>query len=285
MVGRNLGDHLLPVHRCRRLPLGRSWCRWLCCLPGCLAVWCQQLVEQRHWRARADSGAGAQRLFPAGLEGCVELVQHPVRCVGVQAAYPGHLVAEPLLGEDLGDPVFGHPGLVTQAVRGQAELDRKPAGKRNVLRDGRDPPTSGPHIADRRGARSGVGRCSHLRLSCRADAWLGGWPGGDGDALPGGYVGDDHACGAAWCGFVPSVAGGAEHAAGVVAAPVVPAVGTKEDVQAGAAVLPGAGALLVRVVLDLAGEQLVEECGQVDGQARFPAGAAVGIILGGGKCR
>ncbi len=79
---------------------------------------------------------------------------------------------------------------------------------------------------------------------------------------------------------MPSVAGGAEHAAGVVAAPVVPAVGTKEDVQAGAAVLPGAGALLVRVVLDLAGEQLVEECGQVDGQARFPAGAAVGIILG-----
>jgi len=98
-------------------------------------VWCQQLVEQRHGRARVEGGTGAEGLFPAGLEGGLEFVAHSVRGVGVETAHPGDLVAEPLLGEDLGDVIFGHPGLVamSEAVRGQAGLDWEPAGKRGVV--------------------------------------------------------------------------------------------------------------------------------------------------------
>jgi hypothetical protein len=57
--------------------------------------------------------------------------------VGVEAAHAGDLVPEALLGEDLGDAILGHPGLVTvpQAVRGQAGLDRSPASEWRAIRD------------------------------------------------------------------------------------------------------------------------------------------------------
>jgi hypothetical protein len=61
---------------------------------------------------RADCGAGAERVFPAGLERLFEVVAHPGGGVGVEAAHAGYLVAEALLGQDLGDAVLGHPGLV-----------------------------------------------------------------------------------------------------------------------------------------------------------------------------
>lgn len=41
--------------------------------------------------------AGAEGFFPAGLEGGLEFVAHPVRGVGVEAAHPGDLVPEPLV--------------------------------------------------------------------------------------------------------------------------------------------------------------------------------------------
>jgi hypothetical protein len=79
---------------------------------------------------------------------------------------------------------------------------------------------------------------------------------------------------------VAAVAGGAEDAAAVVAAPVVGAVGAAEDVAAGAAVHGLAGAGVVGVFLYLAGEELGEERGQVDGDAWFLGGGTVGIVLG-----
>jgi hypothetical protein len=89
---------------------------------------------------RADHGTGAQGVFPAGLERGLEVVAHPGRGVGIEAAHAGDLVAEALFGEDLGNAIFGHPGLVAvpQAVRGEAGLDREPAGERCVLGDGLD---------------------------------------------------------------------------------------------------------------------------------------------------
>ncbi|MGD0373599.1 MAG: hypothetical protein ABSB01_03290 [Streptosporangiaceae bacterium] len=58
---------------------------------------------------QVDGRAVAEGFFPAGLEGGFQVVSHPVRGVGVQAAHPWHLMAEPLLGKDLGDAVLGHP--------------------------------------------------------------------------------------------------------------------------------------------------------------------------------
>ena len=54
-----------------------------------------------------EGGPFAQGLLPAGLEGGLEVLAHPVGGVGVEAAHAGHLVAEPMLGEDLRDAVFG----------------------------------------------------------------------------------------------------------------------------------------------------------------------------------
>lgn len=54
---------------------------------------------------RVDGGPAAQGLFPAGLEDGFEVVAHPVRVVGVQAAHARYPMAETLLGEDLGDAV------------------------------------------------------------------------------------------------------------------------------------------------------------------------------------
>jgi hypothetical protein len=64
--------------------------------------------------------------------------------VGVEAAHAGDLVAEALLGENLGDAVFGHPGLVAvpEAVQGQAWLDREPAGDGYVVADDLDAPAA-----------------------------------------------------------------------------------------------------------------------------------------------
>ena len=91
--------------------LGDSWCRRLGSA-GCVAVRREEFVEQRDWRVRVDDGAGAQGVTPAGLKRGLEVVAHPVGGVGVEAAHAGDLVAEALLGEDLGDAVLGHPGLV-----------------------------------------------------------------------------------------------------------------------------------------------------------------------------
>ena len=141
----------------------------------------------------------------------------------------------------------------------QAWLDGEPAGDGCAVGDGLDAPAAG----------WGVVR-----------GWACGWPGGDGNAGPGGRVGDDELRGSAFFGFVASVAGGAEHAAGVVAAPVVAAVGAEEDVSAAAALLGGAAAGWMRVVLDLAGEQVGQERRQVDRETRLPGRAAVGVVLG-----
>jgi hypothetical protein len=69
-------------------------------------------------------------LFPADLEGGLEVVAHPVGGVSAEAAAAGDLMAEALLGEDLRDAVFGHPGLVAvpQAVRGQPGPDGSSLG-------------------------------------------------------------------------------------------------------------------------------------------------------------
>jgi hypothetical protein len=52
-------------------------------------------------RARRES---SQRAWSAAL-----VVAHAVRGVGVEAAHAWYLVAQALLGEDLGDAVLGHP--------------------------------------------------------------------------------------------------------------------------------------------------------------------------------
>jgi hypothetical protein len=49
------------------------------------------------------------------LEGGPEVVAHAVGGVSVEAAHAGDLVAEALLGEDLGDAILGHPSLVAMA--------------------------------------------------------------------------------------------------------------------------------------------------------------------------
>ena len=76
-----------------------------------------------------------------GLEGLPEVVAHPLGGVGVEAAHPRHLVAEALLGEDLRDAIFGHPGLVAvpEPMRGQTGFDREPARQWGVLQDDGDP--------------------------------------------------------------------------------------------------------------------------------------------------
>ena len=91
-----------------------------------------------------DGSAGVQGVLPAGLERVLQLVAHPVRRVGVEATHAGHLVAEALLGEDLGDAIFGHPRLVAvpESVRRQAGSQREPAGKWGAFRDRRDAATA-----------------------------------------------------------------------------------------------------------------------------------------------
>ena len=54
----------------------------------------------------------AQGLLPAGLEGELEVLAHPVGDVSVETTHAGHLVAQAMLGEDLRDAIFGHPCLV-----------------------------------------------------------------------------------------------------------------------------------------------------------------------------
>jgi len=87
VAGRNLGDHLLLVPRCRRLLDGVPWCRWL--------AEHQKIVEQRDGRVRVDGCASMQRFFPAGLQSVLEVIAHPFRGVGVEAAHAGHLTARP----------------------------------------------------------------------------------------------------------------------------------------------------------------------------------------------
>jgi hypothetical protein len=69
--------------------------------------------------------------------------------VSVEAADAGDLVAQALFGEDLGDAVLGHPGLVAvpQPAHGQARLDREPAGEGCVVADGLDAPAARRRVA------------------------------------------------------------------------------------------------------------------------------------------
>jgi hypothetical protein len=108
---------------------------------------------------------------------------------------------------------------------------------------------------------------------------LGRWPSGHGDARPCRSVGDDQPGGLTGPRVIPAVAGRAEDAPRVVAAPTVAAVGAEEHVMPAAAVLPGACAPLRRLGLDLPGEQLGKERREVDGQARLPVRAAIGIVF------
>ena len=198
----------------------------------------------------------------------LEVVTHPVGGVSVEAAHAGDLVAKALFGEDLGDAVFGHPGLVavSEAMQGQAGLDREPAGERRAVGNGVDAAAAGWHVGGQVRAGGAGGR-------------LGGWPGGDRDAGPDGGVDDDELGWSAGCCFVASVAGGAEHAAGVVAASVVAAVRAEEHVPAAAAMLGGTSTRWMGVGLDVAGDQVGEERREVDGQAGLPVRAPVGVIF------
>src|SRR5215470_18632312 len=139
-------------------------------------------------------------------------------------------------------------------------LTGQPAGERDVLGEGPDP------MAARR---------------CEADVrGRGGWPHGNRVPGPGGGVGDDQPGGAAGRRLVAPVAGWPEHPAGVVAPAVVAAVGAEEHVLPAAAVPGGAGAWLAGLAHHLAGEERDEKRRQVDGEAGFPMGTAVGVILG-----
>jgi hypothetical protein len=89
MVGRNLGDHLLPASQCRRLLDGPAWCRWLGFWAVALTKRSQDFVEQRYGRVRMDACAGAQRVLPAGLQSVLEIIVHPLGGVGVQQPRPG----------------------------------------------------------------------------------------------------------------------------------------------------------------------------------------------------
>ena len=133
---------------------------------------------------------------------------------GVKAALAWYLVAKPLLGKDLGNAVFGHPGLMTvsEPVWGEAELDREPAGDRDILGNAQDAPAAWRDVLC--GAR------------------LGGWPHGKRRTGPDRGIGNDQSCRPTWPGFVSSITGRAEHPAGVVAAPIVTAVRAEENVQA-----------------------------------------------------
>jgi hypothetical protein len=62
---------------------------------------------------RVDGRAVAEGFFPPGLESGCQVVAHAGRGVRVQATHPWHLMTESLLGEDLRDAIFSHPGLVT----------------------------------------------------------------------------------------------------------------------------------------------------------------------------
>jgi hypothetical protein len=60
----------------------------------------------------------------------------------------------------------------------------------------------------------------------------------------------------------------------------VTAVRAEQHVQSGPAVLGHASARVPGLALDLAGEQVGKELREVDREARFPVGAAVGVVFG-----
>src|SRR5207249_582809 len=101
VLGRNLGDHLLPASRCRAAlsggaccPLVRDWgCRTVL-LVALATKRAQEFVEQRDRRALVDGGAGTEGILPAGLERGLEVVPHAVRGVSVEAAHAWYLVAQ-----------------------------------------------------------------------------------------------------------------------------------------------------------------------------------------------
>jgi hypothetical protein len=124
-------------------------------------------------RARMESAQTSQ-------EGVREVVAHPGGGAAVEAAHAGDFVAEALFGEDFGDAVLGHPGLVAvpEPLHSQAWLDREPAGQWPAVRDGLDAAAAGWFVAGGQVCGAGaVGR-------------LGGWRGRDLDAGPDGGVDD-----------------------------------------------------------------------------------------------
>ena len=201
----------------------------------------QKFVEQRDGREGVDGGSSGQRFFPAGLQSALKIIAHPVRGVRVQAVHLGHLVTQALLGQDLRDAVFSHPGpvAVPEPVGRQAELDRKPTGERGALGDRLD------------SAASGGDEC--------ARAWRGRRPGGHRDARPCRRVGNDQPLRLTGPWGIPALAGRAEDPPGVIAVPTMTAVRAEEYVVSAAAVLRNAGAALPGLVLHLPGQQLGEE--------------------------
>jgi len=53
----------------------------------------QQVVEQWHRGVRVNGGALAEGFFPPGLKGRPQILAHPRRGMGVQAAHPGNLMS------------------------------------------------------------------------------------------------------------------------------------------------------------------------------------------------
>ena len=77
--GRNLGDHLLPASQGRQVVNCRRGCRWVRRgLAGCFAQRREERVQQRNGGVWAEGRSGAQGVLPAGLEGRLQLVAHPV---------------------------------------------------------------------------------------------------------------------------------------------------------------------------------------------------------------
>src|SRR6266705_1054677 len=111
----SLPPGVVRVARCRTVPMAGPASAWW-------RRWDASSSSSRGTGSGADRRPGPERVLPAGLKGLDQGLAHPVRDVGIEAAHARHLVAEALLGEDVGNAVLGHPGpvAVPEPVRGQA---------------------------------------------------------------------------------------------------------------------------------------------------------------------
>ena len=78
----------------------------------------EQVVKQEDGGARVDAGSLPQRVFPAGLEGGDQILPHPGRDVGVQAAHPGNVLSL-LLGTAEAGPLDDFASARVDLLRGQ----------------------------------------------------------------------------------------------------------------------------------------------------------------------
>src|SRR6266705_2952763 len=100
----SLPPGVVRVARCRTVPMAGPASAWW-------RRWDASSSSSRGTGSGADRRPGPERVLPAGLKGLDQGLAHA-----------GHLVAEALLGEDVGNAVLGHPGpvAVPEPVRGQA---------------------------------------------------------------------------------------------------------------------------------------------------------------------